>query len=374
MKRSYIPFNAPPYLCDAQCIAGITDYLNDLSTPVDCSILLKNLLSSPCYQTKSCTHSLELIAKLVGFSKGDEVIMPAFGFPSMASAFLSAGAQIIFADSGPNHPNIDPHGIEKLITSRTKALVILHYGGCPCDMNTILSIVKRYNLILIEDAAHAIGSYWEERHLGTIGDYGAISFHRTKNVSCEEGGLLIVKDPEDEAYIHSLCDKGTNLKDFTEGLVDSYEWVSQGSAYRLPDILAALLVPQLSDLKRLTKERLRIWDQYYEAMEKLQQKVSVQLPARPKSHNAHIFHFTVESREERTALQDYLQKRGIQATFHYQSLSESKMAISMGIEQVLDNAQKYQERLLRLPMHKAVTPSVVEYIMSCIHGFYKQMA
>jgi dTDP-4-amino-4,6-dideoxygalactose transaminase len=370
MSESVIPFNVPSYLNDSAVTQALKDYLQGISAPESADQMLNDLFGSNAFLTKSCTNSLEIIAKLIGFSEEDEVIMPSFAFPSMANAFLAAGANLVFADSKEDHPNIDPLAIEKLITKRTKALVIVHYGGSSCDFEAIMPLVRKYNLTLVEDAAHCIGTYRPNQHLGTIGDFGAISFHSTKNLGCEEGGMLLINELKDKSFIDSLLDKGTNQREFLDGIVNSYQWVSLGSAHRLPSLLSALLLPQLKNLEALTNERRQLWENYYEGLSTLDQKGMIRLSAKPKWHNGHIFHLIVESRNVRASLMTYLKKKGITTTFHYQSLSESSMAQELGLDQVLFNAHRYQEQLLRVPIYHGMTWKEQSRVINAICDFY----
>ena len=370
MNESLIPFNIPTHLNHRTTSQVMNQHLQGKVEEDQCDQLVKKMFGSQAFLTKSCTHSLEIIAKLIGFKGGDEVIVPSYAFPSLASAFVVAGANLVFADSGSDHPNIDLHEIERLITPRTRALVVVHYGGCACDMEQLLKLTREYNIILVEDAAHSIGTYVDNQHIGTLGDFGAISFHRTKNVSCEEGGLLLMNKLQNESFMNSLLDKGTNQKDFRKGMVESYQWVNLGSAYRLPSILSSMLVPQLRSLPMITEERIGQWENYFDGLKGLADQGFFQISPRPRWHNGHIFHLVLPSRRERSNFLKYLKQRGISAAFHYQSLCESMMAKRLGLSQILEHAHRYQEQLVRLPLFAGMNVESQERVINAIYEFY----
>lgn len=373
-----INFNIPPftgkeieYIKDAimkQKICGDGLYTKK------CSGWLEERLNvKKCLLTTSCTHATELAALLLDIEAGDEVIMPAFTFVSTADAFVMRGAKVVFVDIRPDTMNIDEKKIEAAITSKTKAIVPVHYAGVSCEMDKIVDIARKYGLYVVEDAAQGIMSKYKGKFLGTIGNMGCLSFHETKNVSMGEGGALLVNE---EKYIEDaeiIREKGTNRSKFFRGQIDKYTWVEKGSSYLPSDINAAYLWAQLEIVDEITRNRINSWNQYYKLLIPLCEKGIIQLPIIPKEceHNAHMFYIKVRDIDERTALIQYLKDKGIHAVFHYIPLHTSPAGIKYGRfcgEDVYTTRES--ERLLRLPLYYGLENEDIEYICDIIYEFY----
>ncbi len=323
--------------------------------------------------TTSCTDALEMSAILLNLERGDEIILPSYSFVSCALPFEMRGLKLVFADSSSEHPNINAKRIEELITKRTRAILIIHYAGVACDLDKIIDISNRHGLFLIEDAAHAINSFYKGKPLGSFGDLSTMSFHESKNISCGEGGLLIVNDKSLFQRAEIIRDKGTNRTDFVCGKVDKYNWIDIGSSFGQSEILAALLLSQLESLENIQAKRISIWNRYSEILSELKDKELCELPNVPDyaSNNAHIFYLVCKSSEERNALIGYLKRREIQAAFHYQSLHSSPYFFSKHDGRDLINADKYSNRLVRLPIYADLHLKVVDLIADIILDFYK---
>ena len=265
--------------------------------------------------TTSCTDALEMAAILINIQEGDEVIMPSYTFVSTANAFVLRGAKIVFADSMPNHPNIDASKIEALITSKTKAIVPVHYAGVSCDMDTIMDLAKKYNLFVIEDAAQAIDSYFtgkdgKKKALGSIGHLAAFSFHETKNIIAGEGGLLAINDEQFINRAEIIWEKGTNRSSFFRGEVDKYGWVDIGSSFLPSEIIAAFLWAQLENLEKIQSKRKEIWNDYYSKLNDWANENEISLPELPSyaTNNAHMFYLVCKNLEQRTSLIQHLKE------------------------------------------------------------------
>lgn len=302
--------------------------------------------------TTSCTDALEMCAILVDIKAGDEVIVPSYTFVSTAVVFVRQGAKIIFADSCSEHPNIDAEAIENLITPRTKAIVPVHYSGVACDMDTIMALADKYNLIVIEDAAQAIDSYYKGRPLGTIGHLSAFSFHETKNISAGEGGLLGINDERFVQRAEIIWEKGTNRTGFFRGETHKYQWVDIGSSFLPSEITAAFLWAQLEKIADIQAQRLALWDVYYNGLKDLADKRRIKLPQIPSfaTNNGHLFYITLENLEERDKLIAALRNADIYAVFHYISLHSSPFYISRHDGRMLPNSDFFTNTLVRLPL------------------------
>lgn len=331
--------------------------------------------TSKCLLTTSCTHALELAAMLSNIQEGDEVIMPSYTFVSTADAFVLRGAKIIFVDIRKDTMNIDEKLIESAITSRTKAIVPVHYAGIACEMETIMEIARENNLLVIEDAAQGVMSSYKGKALGTIGDFGCYSFHETKNYSMGEGGALLIKDKQYVEDAEIIREKGTNRSKFFRGQIDKYTWVNYGSSYLPSELNAAYLCAQLEDADVINEARLNIWNQYKKELEELEAQNYIELPHVPKGckHNAHMFYIKAKDLEERTYLIQYLKGKGIMAVFHYIPLHTSPAGKKFGEFHGVDqNTTKESERLLRLPLYFGLRKEQVHYIVEQIKGFYEQ--
>ena len=326
-----------------------------------------------CLLTTSCTHALELAVLLAGIGPGDEVIMPAYTFVSTADAFVLRGATPVFVDIRPDTMNIDEKKIEDAITERTKVIAPVHYAGVGCEMDTIMDIAKRHDLMVIEDAAQGIMSTYKGQALGTIGDFGAFSFHETKNYSMGEGGALLIRDQKYVEEAEILREKGTNRSKFFRGQIDKYTWVNYGSSYLPSDMNAAYLYAQLEMADEINDHRLALWNQYYEELLPLKERGILELPTIPEGcvHNAHMFYIKAKDLEERTELISYLKENGILAVFHYIPLHTAPAGRQFGRFHGEDvYTTKESERLCRLPMFYKLTSEEVSYITGKIREFY----
>lgn len=322
--------------------------------------------------TTSCTDALEMCAILLQIQPGDEVILPSYTFVSTANAFALRGAHLVFADSQSDQPNIDPAQIERLITPRTKAIVIVHYAGVACDMDRILAISDAHKIPVIEDAAQAIASYHRGRPLGSLGAMSAFSFHETKNILCGEGGLLVVNDEDYAKRAEIIREKGTNRSSFFRGEVDKYGWVDIGSSFLPSDLLAAFLYAQLESVDAIQAERLRVWNGYATQLMHGAQRGWYSLPVIPEyaTNNAHMFYLVCRDLDERCRLIDHLKNAGIHAVFHYLSLHSSPYFMKQHGGRCLPNSDRYTDCLLRLPMFPELTDEQVALISSEILSFY----
>jgi dTDP-4-amino-4,6-dideoxygalactose transaminase len=322
--------------------------------------------------TTSCTDALEMAAILTNIQAGDEVIIPSYTFVSTANAFVLRGAKIVFVDSRKDHPGMDELKLEGLITSRTKAIVVVHYAGVAVDMDLVMQIAARHNLFVIEDAAQAIDAYYKGKPLGGIGHLAAFSFHETKNIQCGEGGLLAINDKQFSSRAEIIREKGTNRSAFFRGEVDKYGWVDMGSSFLPSDMLAAFLFAQLEELENIQSTRLNHWQAYYELLQPLEEMGFLKLPFIPEyaTNNAHMFYVLTKNLEERTALIEYLQAQEINSVFHYQSLHKSKFYLQQSENKELEMTDFYTNSLLRLPMFYELTQPQIEQVTNAIISFY----
>lgn len=325
--------------------------------------------------TTSGTDALEMAAILCDIKHGDEVIVPSYTFVSTALAFIRQGANIIFADSCNDNPNIDPQKLEGLITERTRVIVPVHYAGVACDMDAIMNIAKKYNLYVVEDAAQAIDSYYKGKPLGGIGDIGCFSFHETKNVTAGgEGGLLTINNEKFIRRSEIIWEKGTNRSEFFRGMVNKYGWVDTGSSFLPSEINSAFLLAQLENLEQIQSRRKEIWKKYYDALKPLSEEGLFLLPNLPKyaTNNGHMFYIVCRNIEERTGLIAHMKSVNITAPFHYLSLhlSDYYKNVSESIP-VLPCCDHFADCLVRLPMFYELSDSDVETVIANISIFYK---
>jgi dTDP-4-amino-4,6-dideoxygalactose transaminase len=326
--------------------------------------------------TTSCTDALEMAAILLDIQPGDEVIVPSYTFVSTPNAFVLRGAKIVFADSLPDHPNMDVSKIEALITPKTKAIVPVHYAGHACDMDAIMAIADKHGLFVVEDAAQAIDNYYKGRALGSIGHMAAFSFHETKNIIAGEGGMLTINDARFFQRAEIIREKGTNRSQFFRGEVDKYGWVDVGSSFLPSDIIAAYLYAQLEMLDTIQARRRQIWDTYFELFEELEILGFIQRPKVPaySTNNAHMFYIVCRSLEERTGLMEFLKEKKIGAVFHYLSLHKSPFYQDKHDGRALPYADHYTDCLLRLPLYyELVTPEKM-YIIQQVKAYFAQLA
>ena len=374
-----INFNVPPYVGDE--ITYIQDAITtgkirgDGKYTKKCNAWLEEKLgTSKALLTTSCTHALEMAAVLCKIELGDEVILPSYTFVSTGDAFVQRGARLKYVDIRPDTMNIDESKIEAAITERTKAIVPVHYAGVSCEMDVITKIAQKYNLFVVEDAAQGVLSYYKDRPLGTIGDFGCYSFHETKNYSMGEGGALLIREKENIEQAEIIREKGTNRSKFFRGQVDKYTWVDYGSSYLPSELNAAYLWAQLSKSDVIMEDRMRSWNHYYTALGDLEAREKISRPYIPKEckHNAHMFYIKVRDIEERTRLIQYLKEHGVLAVFHYIPLHTSPAGKKYGDFCGKDEyTTKESERLIRLPMYYGLKEDEITYVCDLIYKFYQ---
>lgn len=325
-----------------------------------------------CLLATSGTDALEMCAMLCELKPGDEVIIPSYTFVSTALAFLREGAKVVFADSGTNNPNVRAEDIEPLITDKTKAIAVVHYAGVACDMDAIMALAEKHNLLVVEDAAHSVDSFYKGKPLGGIGHLGAFSFHETKNISSGEGGMLVVNDERFIRRSEIIWEKGTNRAEFYRGMVNKYGWCDMGSSFLPSEFNAAYLWAQLEQLDDIQGKRKHIWQMYYEG---LKSKVDTQIiiPEIPEyaTNNGHMFYILCPSLEYRTKFMAFLKDNGIQTTFHYLPLHSSAYYQDKHDGRELPNCDRYGDCLVRLPLFYELSDKNVEYIIQSIVNFVR---
>lgn len=321
--------------------------------------------------TTSCTDALEMCAILANIKEGDEVIVPSYTFVSTALAFIRQGAKIIFADSQNENPNIDYSKLENLITAKTKAIVPVHYAGVACDMDKIMAIATKFNLIVIEDAAQSIDSYYNGKPLGSIGHMSAFSFHETKNINSGEGGMIAINDAKYINRSEIIWEKGTNRAEFFRGEINKYGWVDIGSSFLPSEVLAAYLWAQLENIDIIQNKRISIWNKYYNKLKDIKLSHNISLPSIPEysTNNGHMFYLICDTNNQRTKLINHLKEKGIYAVFHYISLNKSAFYLETNKLHDLPNADRYTDLLIRLPMYFELTDDEIEYICQAILEF-----
>lgn len=357
-----IPFNKPylignetQYITEAVNsghIAGNGNFTKKCQTFLENDFDIKKSLL-----TTSCTDALEMSALLMELKEGDEVIMPSFTFVSTANAFLLRGVTVKFADSYKDHPNVDPESIRELITEKTKLIVVVHYAGVACDMDLIMEMATKNKFYVVEDAAHAINSTYKGIALGSIGDFGAFSFHETKNIICGEGGALLINNPDFVEQSDVIWEKGTNRGHFYRGEINKYEWISLGSSFYPSEITAAYLFAQLENIDLIQLKRAKIWQIYFEELNFLEILGKVLLPSIPEyaSNNMHMFYLICNSRQERDGLIEYLLEKQIKAVFHYVPLHSSTFFKPLYSGEELVNCNRFSDCLVRLPFFYELT-------------------
>ncbi len=343
------------YSGDGPVTAGLQEYLH------------KRYEFPFVWLTPSCTQALEIAAILSEVGAGDEVIIPSYTFVSSANAFVMRGATPVFADSRSDHPNMDADELEALITPRTRAIVVVHYAAMGCDMERILELAHKHRLVVIEDAAQGVHAYYKGKALGSIGHYGALSFHETKNVHCGEGGALIVRDKDIAKRAEIIREKGTNRSAFLRGEVDKYSWVDIGSSYLPSELTVAFLQPQLEVAEAVTRQRKALWERYHQQLEGVERK-GIRRPVVPDGaeHNGHIYYLTCEDGQQRSALIEKLCTHGIQAAFHYQALHDSPYYRNHHKRQSLPNAEHFTEALIRLPLYYDLTEEEIDRVCDVV--------
>jgi dTDP-4-amino-4,6-dideoxygalactose transaminase len=378
MMSLRIPFNRPCLVGDE--LEYIADVIRgghasgDGAYTKKCHALLEQMLDVPkVLLTTSCTHALEMAALLLDIQPRDEVVVPSFTFVSTLNAFVLRGARPVFIDIRPDTLNLDEAQLERLITPRTKAIVLVHYAGVGCEMNSILEIAGRRAIAVVEDNAHGLFGKYRGKYLGTFGCLATQSFHETKNVICGEGGALLINDPRYIERAEIIREKGTNRSRFFRGQVDKYTWVDLGSSYLPSDILAAFLYAQLEAREQIQAKRRRVWEYYYEYLGDWAQEHDVRLPIVPDhcEQPYHMFYLLMPSLEQRQALIAHLKARSILSVFHYLPLHLSEMGQRFGGRQGnCPVTEDVSDRLLRLPFYNELTEDDQTYVVTAIKEFF----
>lgn len=370
-----IPFNKPYFsgrelkyleeVCHSTTMSGNGDFTKKCHTFFEQKYGFKK-----CLLATSGTDALEMCAMLCNLKPGDEVIVPSYTFVSTALAFLREGAKVVFADSSAENPNMEVEQIEPLINKKTKVIAVVHYAGVACDMDAIMALAEKHNLLVVEDVAHCIDSFYKGRPLGSIGHLGAFSFHETKNISSGEGGMCVINDERFVRRSEIIWEKGTNRAEFYRGMVNKYGWVDMGSSFLPSEFNAAYLWAQLEQLDDIQGKRKHIWNRYFEG---LNGKIGneVKLPYIPEyaTNNAHMFYLLCPSLEYRTALMKFLKENDVQTTFHYLPLHSSKYYEDKHDGRELPNCDRYGDTLVRLPLFYELTDWEIDKIVKLIIAF-----
>lgn len=373
-----IPFNVPP------CVGNELDYIKqaidvrkicgDGQFTKKCNAWMEERFQAQkVLLTTSGTTALDMALLLCDLQPGDEVILPSYTFSSTATAPVLAGAKLVFVDIRPDTMNIDETKIEEAITDKTKVIIAMHYAGVSCEMDTIMEIARKHNLMVVEDAAQGVMSTYKGKYLGTIGDFGCYSFHETKNYSMGEGGAIVINNPKYNDRAEILREKGTNRAKFFRGQVDKYTWVDFGDSYLPSELNAAYLWAQLEKAYEINEDRLASWNMYYELLRPLEERGVIELPRIPKGciHNAHMFYIKVKDLVERTALLSYLTENKVLAVFHYIPLHTAPAGMKYGRFHGQDKyTTKESERLLRLPMYYGLQMRTIRIVCELIDCFF----
>ncbi len=373
-----IPFNKPYFSGNElkyikQAVSNNKISGNGIFTEKSQLLLQEKYGFNKCLLTNSGTDALEMCALLCDIKLGDEVIIPSFTFVSTANAFALRGANIKFADSSETNPNISVNSIKELISKKTKAIVIVHYGGIACDIKEIKKLCENNNILLIEDAAHSIDGYYNEIPLGSIGDFSAFSFHETKNIICGEGGMIVINNKKYIKQAEIIWEKGTNRVDFNRGKSNFYEWKDLGSSFLTSEISAAFLYAQLEKIDKIQKKRKKIWDSYFQKLKNLVKENHLKFIEIPKyaTQNYHLFCVLCNDSKTQKALLKYLNKNGVMAISHYKLLHNSEYFKDKYKGTELINAQKYSDNLIRLPFFFELKETEILKICDLINNFYK---
>ena len=375
----FIPFNKPStagkelhYVAEAiqgQQLAGDGEFGRR------CEQLIEELTGAPrVLVTTSCTSALEMAAILLDLAPGDEVILPSYTFVSTANAFRLQNATLKFVDIRPDTLNIDETQIEGAVSERTRVVVPIHYAGVCSEMSAIGAIAAKYQLRVVEDAAQGVNATYQGRYQGTFGDFGAFSFHETKNFICGEGGALVINDPSDIERAEFVLENGVNLRQWRRGEAPDLEWRTTGSSYALPELLAAFLLAQLEQMDAISARRAAVYHRYLSGLTNLRDRGLVELPQIPKHcrSNHHLFHILVETLDRRTALLEHMREQGIQSVFHYVPLHTSPMGQQQGYRPgMLPVTEDLADRLIRLPLSADMTEAQVDRIVASIHEFFQ---
>lgn len=376
-KNSVIPFNRSSiagkemeYISEAMHNGQVS---GDQRYSKQCQALLEHFLEVPrALITTSCTHALEICALLLNIHPGDEVIVPSFTFVSTANAFALRGAKIVFCDIRNDTLNMDEARLEALVTSKTKAIVPVHYAGVGCEMDAILAIARHYGIPVVEDNAHGLCGRYKGRWLGTFGCLATQSFHETKNITCGEGGAVLINDPQLIERAEILREKGTNRSNFFRGMVDKYSWVDIGSSYVMSDVLAAFLYGQLEQLEQIQRKRKSIWDSYDTCLQSWAKLNGVRQPLIPAECGQayHMYYLLLPSLAQRQAMIAHLKRKNITAVFHYLPLHTSPMGQRIGGRAGdCPVAESISDRLLRLPFYNSMDEDIQNYVINAILEF-----
>ena len=378
MNNIIIPFNKPHIIGKELCyiaqavlsgkISGDGAFGDKCSKFIQERYKIKKVLL-----TTSGSTALDMSAILIDIKPGDEIILPSFTFVSTANSFLMRDAKLKFVDIRKDTLNIDENKIKGAITSRTKAIVVVHYAGVACEMDKIMEIAKKNKLFVIEDAAHATESKYKEKYLGTIADIGCYSFHETKTITCGEGGAILINNEKFSERAEIIREKGTNRSKFFRGEIDKYTWVDIGSSYLPSEILAAFLYGQFENIDIITKKRLDDWQYYYDNLEDLEKKCFIRLPIITDGciHNGHLFYILLKNSKTRDSLIDYLNSKGVSAVFHYIPLHLSPMGKKLGYNiGDLPITERIASNLLRLPLYYEISKKEQKKVIDKIHKFF----
>lgn len=379
MNNIIIPFNKPHiigkelnYISQAVLSGKIS---GDGAFSNKCSIFMQDRYKvKKVLMTTSCSTALDMSAILIDIKPDNEVILPSYTFVSTANSFLIRGAKLRFVDIRKDTLNIDENKIEEAVTSKTKAIVVVHYAGISCEMDKIMRIAKKKKLFVIEDTAHGMESKYKGKYLGTIGDIGCYSFHETKNITCGEGGAIIINNGKFSERAEIIREKGTNRSKFFRGEIDKYTWVDIGSSYLLSEILSAFLYAQFENIEIITKKRLDDWQYYYNNLKDLEKKCFIRLPIITDDciHNGHLFYILLKNSKTRDSLIDYLNSKGVSAVFHYIPLHLSPMGKKMGYKRgQLPITEEFSSRLLRLPLFYDLSRVEQDMVLDKLINFFK---
>lgn len=379
---STIPFNIPP------CVGNEYEYIRqaidshkicgDGPFTKKCHAWMEERFGAQkVLLTTSGTSALDMALLLCDLQPGDEVILPSYTFSSTATAAVMAGAKLVFVDIRPDTMNIDESKIEAAITEKTKVIIVMHYAGVACEMDAIMAIAKRHELLVVEDAAQGVMSSYKGKALGTIGDFGCYSFHETKNYSMGEGGAILINNPKYNDRAEILREKGTNRSRFFRGQVDKYTWVDKGDSFLPSELNAAYLWAQLEKADVINQDRLASWNDYDLKLRKIKSDLGAafELPIIPEEcvHNAHMYYLKCRDLNERTQLIDYMKERGVLCVFHYIPLHSAPAGARFGRFAGEDRyTTKESERLVRLPMYFGLSRKETDYVASCVYDFYQK--
>ncbi|MDR3000844.1 MAG: dTDP-4-amino-4,6-dideoxygalactose transaminase [Fibromonadaceae bacterium] len=337
-----------------------------------CNEILEQTGAKKAMLTHSCTAALEMSALLLNIEPGDEVILPSYTFSSTASAFALRGAKLVFVDIKNDTLNLDENLIEQAITKKTRAIIPVHYAGVSCEMSGIWEIANKYKIAVVEDAAQALGSYYREKPCGNLGDLGCYSFHETKNISCGEGGALLINREDYIEQAEIILEKGTDRSKFFRGQVDKYTWVSLGSSYLPSDMLAAYLYPQLQNIEKINGQRMELWNDYHKNFEDLDVKRPF-IPAHCK-HNAHMYYLRFNSLKVRSKFIEFMRAKGIMCIFHYVPLHSSPAGKKYGrVAGSMENTDNVSNTLVRLPLFYGMSKEAQNKITEFARNFLAEL-